>query len=445
MGISDYKEPVEVLKISQRGKTFYIGKMVFSDFEDSYTPSPAEYKLNSYSQFAAEDDRFEDLSIGIDEYLKKEKDSIAKGFQRGIDRERTEQIKNYILENEFGIIPNSIIVSVNTIEVEAREDFDASMNDPINKKAILFNNQLFIPKAGKPFLIIDGQHRVEGCKKLPTEIKKEIELIFTFISNADPATQAQLFTTINYKVKPVNKSYLYQILGEFKIESSEYTFLHEIVKLLNEFPRSPLYDRVKMLGRQTSPRNSLSQAFLVETLYLLLYPKFKAARILLSEKDLVKLPIFRYHYTNKDYRKEIPKFILMYLTAIKNKVDRSGIAWENKNEHILLKTVGMGGLINVIPNVYVSLVMKKNLIREQHLINEKIQMRDMLGIIDNLSKINIRNEPGNEFSKGSSQGLVTKCAKKLWSEFVASVPNFVEMQNSYVEWFNQVVVEKKRS
>ena len=392
MGIEDYKEPIEVIRISQRGKTFYIGKMVFADFEDSYTPSPAEYKLNSYRQFATDDERFEDLSIGVDEYLKKEKDPIAKGFQRGIDKRRTEQIKNYILENEYGIIPNSIIVSVNTLEIDSREDFEATLNDPNNKKAILFDNRLYVPKVGKPFLIIDGQHRVEGCKKLTDGIKKEIELIFTFINNADPSTQAQLFTTINYQVKPVNKSYLYQILGEFKIESSEYTFLHEIVKLFNEFPRSPLYDRVKMLGKQTSLHNSLSQAFLVETLYLLLYPKFKAAKTLSSEKDLVKLPIFRYHYLNKDYRKEIPKFILMYLTAVRSKVEESGISWENKNDHILLKTIGMGGLINIIPNVYISLVVKKGLIREQQTISEKIKMKDISDMIVNMTKINIKND-----------------------------------------------------
>ena len=162
MGIEDYKEPIEVIRISQRGKTFYIGKMVFADFEDSYTPSPAEYKLNSYRQFATDDERFEDLSTGVDEYLKKEKDPIAKGFQRGIDKRRTEQIKNYILENEYGIIPNSIIVSVNTLEIDSREDFEATLNDPNNKKAILFDNRLYVPKVGKPFLIIDGQHRVEG-------------------------------------------------------------------------------------------------------------------------------------------------------------------------------------------------------------------------------------------------------------------------------------------
>ena len=133
----------------------------------------------------------------------------------------------------------------------------------------------------------------------------------------------------------------------------------------------------------------------------------------------------------------------MYLTAVRSKVEESGISWENKNDHILLKTIGMGGLINIIPNVYISLVVKKGLIREQQTISEKIKMKDISDMIVNMTKINIKNEPENEYSKGSSQGLVTKFAKKLWSELVSDVPAFVEMHKSYIEWFNSVVVEKK--
>ncbi|NUN23285.1 MAG: DGQHR domain-containing protein [Candidatus Jettenia caeni] len=442
MGNENYKAPVEVLKISQQGKIFYIGKMVFSEFEDSYTPSPAEYKLISYSQDAEKDERFKDLSVGITEYLEKEQSNIARGFQRETEPKRIEQIKRYVLENEYGIIPNSIIVSVNTIEVDSQEDFEATISDTTNKKVILFNNKLYIPKVGKPFLIIDGQHRVEGCKKLPPQIKNEMELIFTFINNVDPSTQAQLFTTINYEARRVSKSYLYHILGEFKIESSEYTFLHEIVKLLNELSSSPLYDRVKMLGKSISTRNSLSQAFLVEFLYLLICRKYKEVKPLTVETDLLKIPVFRYHYT-KGYRKTIPKFILMYLYAIKNIVKRIGIEWEDKDSHILLKTVGMGAVINIIPNVYISLIDKHNLINKQNIISEQLSIQNIEEILKNITKVNLRNDPQNEYSKGSSQGLVCKLAEKLWKEIVADTPTFLASQKSYIDWFNTSVIEKK--
>ena len=445
MGMENYKAPIEVLKISQRGKIFYIGKMVFSDFENSYTPSPAEYKIISYTQLADEDERFKDLSTGIEEYFEKEQGSVTKGFQREIDSKRTDQIKNYILENEYGIIPNSIIISVNTIEVYSDEEFEVTVSDPTNKKAILFKSKLYIPKVGKPFLIIDGQHRVEGCKKLPPNIKSEIELIFTFINNADPSTQAQLFTTINYEARRVSKSYLYHILGEFKIESSEYTFLHEIVKLLNEVSTSPLYDRVKMLGKSVSPKNSLSQAFLVESFYLLICKKYKEVKFPIKETDLLKVPVFRYHYVNKEYRKVIPKFIIMYLCAIKNLLKTINIEWENKDSHILLKTVGMGAAINIIPNVYISLACQYNLINCQHLITEKLSIKNIEDILKNIIKVNLKNEPQNEYSKGSSQGQVRKLAERLWKEIVVEIPTFFELQKDYINWFNTSVVEKKQT
>lgn len=445
MDKENYKPPIKVLKISQRGKIFYIGKMFFSEFEDSYTPSPAEYKLISYNQLADEDERFRDLSTGIEEYFEKERGTIAKGFQREIDSKRTEQIKDYILENEYGIIPNSIIISVNTIEVNSDEEFEITVSDPTNKKAILFENKLYIPKVGKPFLIIDGQHRVEGCKKLPPNIKSEIELIFTFINNADPSTQAQLFTTINYEARRVSKSYLYHILGEFKIESSEYTFLHEIVKLLNEVSTSPLYDRVKMLGKSVSPKNSLSQAFLVESFYLLICKKYKELKFATKETELLKVPVFRYHYVNKEYRKVIPKFIIMYLCAIKNLLKTINIEWENKDSHILLKTVGMGAVISIIPNVYISLICQYNLIDKQHLITETLSVKNIEEILRNIKHVNLKNEPLNEYSKGSSQGLVRKCAERLWKEIVSDIPKFLEFQNIYIEWFNSFVIAKERS
>ncbi|HHT9107577.1 MAG TPA: DGQHR domain-containing protein [Candidatus Wunengus sp. YC64] len=444
MDKENYKAPIEVLRISQRGKIFYIGKMVFSEFENSYTPSPAEYKLISYSQEAEKDERFKDLSIGIAEHLEKEQGNIAKGFQRKTDPKRIEQIKNYVLENEYGIIPNSIIVSVNTVEVDSQEDFEVTVSDPTNKKAILFNNNLYIPKIGKPFLIIDGQHRVEGCEKLPSHIKSDMELIFTFINNADPSTQAQLFTTINYEARRVSKSYLYHILGEFKIESSEYTFLHEIVKLLNEVSASPLYDRVKMLGKSVSPKNSLSQAFLVESFYLLICTKYKEVKFL-NETALLKIPVFRYHYVNKEYRKVMPKFIIMYLYAIKNLLKKISIEWEDKDSHILLKTVGMGAAINIIPNVYISLVCQYDLINCQHLIAEKLSIKNIEDVLKNITKVNLKNEPQNEYSKGSSQGLVRKLAEKLWKEIVVEIPTFLGLQKAYIDWFNASVVEKKQT
>jgi DGQHR domain-containing protein len=441
-GSKDQYIIVPVLKVSQKGKGFYIGKMLFSDFENAYTRSPAEYKRQAYALKAEEDDRFNDLSLGIDEYFKRQASNLKKGFQRDIDLGRINEIKKYIIENDFGIIPNSVIVNLVAIEVESEDDFDATIADNTNMDAILFQDRLYVHKQTKPFLIIDGQHRVEGCKLLPKEMKDDFELLFTFIVNVDPVVQAQLFTTINYKVKPVNKSYLYQILGEFEIETSEYTFLHEIVKLLNEFPNSPLYDRVKMLGKKVSPLNTLSQAFLVEFFYLLLCPKYTDAKILADENQLLRIPVCRFHYCSREKRRVIPKFLLMYFLAIKKLLKSTvNIVWENNSEHILLRTLGMGALITIIPNVYVSLLFKKELLEKQEMITEVVRIDDIEQILKPLFEINLKNEPENEFSKGSSRGLVRKLALTIWKPMVRELPGFYEFHKSYIKWFNEVVVK----
>ena len=434
---------VPVLRVVQKSKVFYVGTMHFKDFEDTYTRSPAEYKKQTYNWRAEQDERYTDLSLGIDEYFKRKGLSLRKGFQRDIDTSRINEIRKYIIEHDFGIIPNAIIVNLNAIEAESEGDFNATVSDGSNFEPILYKDRLYIHRDTKPFLIIDGQHRVEGCKLLPQDIKDSLDLLFTFIINVDPVVQAQLFTTINYKVKPVNKSYLYQILGEFEVETSEYTFLHEIVKLLNELPNSPMNDRVKMLGKKISPLNTLSQAFLVEFLYLLICPKYTEIKLLKDEQQLLRVPVFRLHYLNKDMRKSIPKFLLMYLLTIKKLLNtKTSIIWENNSEHILLKTLGMGALISIIPNVYVSLLLRKNLLDKQAMITDNISLSDLENILSPLFEVNLKNEPNNEFSKGSSQGLVRKLAVAMWKPIVQTIPKYFDSHKSYINWFNTTIVEK---
>lgn len=440
--LNHYNEPIELITIKQKDKEFYIGKISFIHFENTYTSSPAEYKLISYKNYSKDDDRYNDLVIEIEDYIIKNNDNVQKGFQRGIDGERTEQIKNYILNNEFGIIPNSIIVSVDCDTIIDDDEFNLKSADNTMNKAILYKNKLYIPKTGKPFLIIDGQHRVEGCKKLPEEIKSEIELIFTFFIDIDPSVQAQLFTTINYKVKPVNKSYLYQILGEFKIETSEYTYLHELVKLMNEIPNSPLFKRVKMLGKQQDANNSLSQAFLVESLYLLISPKKRDAKSIKEKEDLIKLPVLRYQYLNKEKRKEIPKFLLLYFKAIQKIYEDKGTPWNNKDKHIMLKTIGMGALINLIPSVYILLIIKNDILEKQLELSSNITIDKIIKILKPIQEIDILTSDNNEFSKGSSRGLVNKFSKKLWSEIIKNDENYLNYQQNYIDWFNKNVVQK---
>lgn len=438
-----YKPSVKLIPINQQDKVFYIGKMTLADFENSYTESPAKYKQEIYKMFVTKDEEIKDMELYINDYLRREaeKEPLAKGFQRELDYSRLKEIKEYVMESEFGIIPNSIIVSLNALDIDTEDDFDSTIKDTTNNIPIIFNDTLYIPKNSKPFLIIDGQHRIKGCELLPDEIKKSLQLLFTFIINIDPSTQAQLFTTINYKVKPVSKSYLYHILGEFKIASSEYAFLHEIVKLLNELRADhPLFDRVKMLGKKITTKNTLSQAFLVEALFPLIGPRKTPVKYLHDAMEILKLPVFRFFYLKEEYKKFIPKFILIYLIVVKELLlEKQKLNWDDEKSHILLKTSGMGALISIIPNIYVALAGTKNLIDKQELIT--LEKDDLKNLIAPIFEVDFRNIIENEYSKGSGQGLIRKLSLEMWEHVSKLIPDFYNMHNKYVDWFNKNMLQ----
>ncbi|MFM8005457.1 MAG: DGQHR domain-containing protein, partial [Dolichospermum sp.] len=67
------------------------------------------------------------------------------GYQRSFSKTRIKEIKNYI--NGKGIIPNSILVNID------QGKFDYQEND----------NLLTLEDTNSLGLIIDGQHRVNGC------------------------------------------------------------------------------------------------------------------------------------------------------------------------------------------------------------------------------------------------------------------------------------------
>ena len=71
------------------------------------------------------------------------------GFQRSLDETRAESIANYIING--GVIPSSIILSA-----QPSSEFEYNSK----KKTLSFKNDV------KSFLIIDGQHRAYGFRKL---------------------------------------------------------------------------------------------------------------------------------------------------------------------------------------------------------------------------------------------------------------------------------------
>src|SRR5438477_11439156 len=95
--------------------------------------------------------RFYTLTMGSDVlaktcFVSTRDEDPQEGFQRVLDKERAQQIADYIHAG-FGTIPTSIVLSAQP---------EAELKDIGKGKTIEFRP---IPKA---FLILDGQHRVYG-------------------------------------------------------------------------------------------------------------------------------------------------------------------------------------------------------------------------------------------------------------------------------------------
>lgn len=130
-----------------------------------------------------------------------------RGFQRGLDRSRAEEIANYI--DHGGTIPQSIVLSAQK---------DAELRVVGQSKTIEFSDT---PGA---FFVLDGQHRVYGFSLSKTRLRVPV-VIFNGLSIQQ---EVKLFIDINTKQKPVPNALLLDIKSLAELESSTEQRLREL-------------------------------------------------------------------------------------------------------------------------------------------------------------------------------------------------------------------------
>lgn len=143
------------------------------------------------------------------------------GFQRALDKDRAQQIADYI-DSGLGTIPNSIVLSAQP---------EAELKDIGKGKTIEFTPN---PKS---FLVIDGQHRVYGFSLAKTKLRVPV-VIYNGLSKRD---ESRLFIDINTKQKPVPNELLLDIKKLAEYESDAEQLFGEVFDLFNELPNSPLF------------------------------------------------------------------------------------------------------------------------------------------------------------------------------------------------------------
>ncbi|MBI3649438.1 MAG: DGQHR domain-containing protein [Acidobacteria bacterium] len=177
-------------------------------------------------------------------------DEELRGSQREEKIVRLREIARFI-ETSEAAFPNSVILAAN---------YNSSgmlVEDEAIRWRVETNNgddclRLIIPTRNKLASIIDGQHRLRGFLHATKNISMEL-LCAVYFDLPNPY-QAQIFATINFNQKRVDKSLAYQLFG-FNVEeepaqswSPEKTAVF-LSRKLNTEEDSPFYQRIKIAAK----------------------------------------------------------------------------------------------------------------------------------------------------------------------------------------------------
>ena len=168
-------------------------------------------------------------------------------FQRQLSQKKLKEIESYLRDEmqqrkagkSLAMFPSSLILynrasEPDDLKLDTNADEQTINLQVINdsysttldccfylqspQKADLY--QLFIPKNRGITLIVDGQHRFIGTQRfyqsLPQELRDEVEnfeFIVTYLVGFDLYEVGQIFATVNFNQKPVNRSLYYDIFG----------------------------------------------------------------------------------------------------------------------------------------------------------------------------------------------------------------------------------------
>lgn len=313
----------------------------------------------------------------------------TKEFQRQLSEKKLKEIQRFLSDElkesqagkSLGMFPSSLILYNRSYE---SDDLQLPESDvEINESTGLTENiiassyhskldccfflpngntyKLYLPKNPDITLIVDGQHRFCGTRNFYTSITddeskrkiEEFEFIMTFLVGFDLFEVGQIFATVNFNQKPVNRSLYYDIFGSAPQTDREgnlqndIRLAHDLALHLNNNPNSPIYSMIKLLGKGYG---LFSQAFFVQNMIRV----FKTG---VWDNFLID-----FITGGKDYR-TIAKFMSDYLEAIKEAYPSSwavplrtesgkDIYSSYSYPYILCKTTGLGAFFRLIRDIY---------------------------------------------------------------------------------------------
>lgn len=357
-------------------------------------------------------------------------------YQRRVDQKRVNEIKNFIRLSILKEKDSDVVSVLFPTAMLVAFDYDDEIS--VDEERLTFEFEW--PEV---VYIVDGQHRLWSMIQLYCEVDglEDDESMFvkqylekfkfncTLLMNFDMWEQAQVFASVNFKQKAVNKSLYYDIYGmeyheeEKDREKSAMYVAHQIIRELNGNRLSALYGFVKMLG---TGKGYVSQSCLADAMI----PS------ILSDQG-----IWHVDFESKWGAASSYQYMIVEAMSFFNAVAETFPAlWPKRGEKspsILCKTTGIQVLVKLMGYLHRMnrRVVHQMIDRDSQdiYINKEYQalVKEYLNLFVDRQKelFGLANE-GGQFSGTGGKGLV----KRLYEELVRVVDD--KNYGRYINWIS---------
>lgn len=368
---------LDMVKVSQlQTGIVFTGKMTFAELKKIYKLTERKESL---------EDKFGNETLDFDK--------SSQEFQRQLSATKLKEISDYLLREiknlektngkSLAMFPSSLIlynrhfepddlanptelaIEKNILsENEILESYTSKLNCCFYRSVQGYKDlyRVYIPNNPEITLIVDGQHRFMGTMslydKLDSAYKSRIdsfEFIITYLVGFDVYEVGEIFATVNFNQKPVNRSLYYDIFGSApqtdrggKLQN-DIRLAHDLALHLQNSDQSPIKGMIKLLGKGYG---LFSQAFFVDKL---LRYVFKTG---IWDDYLID------YQTGGDKYLEIGRFMRAYFSALQqsypsswpervfDQTEEKQVYSSFRYPFVLCKTTGLGAYFRLIKDIY---------------------------------------------------------------------------------------------
>ncbi|MEZ8394580.1 DGQHR domain-containing protein [Vibrio cyclitrophicus] len=304
------------------------------------------------------------------------------GVQRKLKEERIRQIALFSRTSKT-TYPNSVILSANF-------DEEGMFVENDNEAWKIEGDSLVIPTNKKLASIIDGQHRVEGIKRAISEGGfKDFDVLCSVYFDMHFSAQAEIFTSINFNQKKVDKSVAYELFGYNvdETKSSDWspdTLALFITRIINSESDTSFKGKIytSFAGAERPSDWSVSTACFVEAISNLMSGDITRDRYKIHESGLfsskgrarlksnnsTKQVLRDWYIGGRD--KDIYTVIITYL----ERLDRLG--WFSNSDLVTTRTIGVLAIFDVLSD-YLKDKSPNEYLDEKFSIMDKVDVRKL--------------------------------------------------------------------